>query len=126
MKKKSLRSEKVSSLLIRALGDIIIEEIADPTMGIVTLTGVELSGDLRIAKVYFTLTGGSKEFSKQVNTIKNLEKFLRQRLASKVVLRYIPQIRLYYDETPRRAHKIDMILEKIKDERSARDAESDS
>lgn len=95
-------------------------------MGIVTLTGVELSGDLRIAKVYFTLTGGSKEFSKQVNTIKNLEKFLRQRLASKVVLRYIPQIRLYYDETPRRAHKIDMILEKIKDERSARDAESDS
>ena len=126
MKKKSIRSERVSSVLIKALGDILIEEISDPSMGIVTLTGVDLSNDLRIAKVYFTVRGGSKELSKQVNIIKNLEKFLRQRLASRVVLRYLPEIRLYYDEIPARAHKIDMILEKIKDERAEKDAEEDT
>ncbi|NLB35290.1 MAG: 30S ribosome-binding factor RbfA [Elusimicrobia bacterium] len=126
MRKKSIRSEKVSSVLIKALGDIIIEEVSDPSMGVVTLTGIDLSNDLRIAKVYFTVRGGTKEFSKQVNIIKNLEKFLRRRLASRVVLKYVPEVRLYYDELPAQAHKIDMILEKIKDERAQKDAKQDS
>ena len=82
-------------------------------MGLITVSDVRLSPDLREAKVYFTVIGGQKEVSKQINIVKNLGKFLRRKLSSKIVLKYVPKIQLIYDDTPQKAQKIDMILKKI-------------
>lgn len=100
-------------MLKKTLGEIIFREISDPSMGLITVSDVRLSPDLREAKVYFTVIGGQKEVSKQINIVKNLGKFLRRKLSSKIVLKYVPKIQLIYDDTPQKAQKIDMILKKI-------------
>ncbi len=115
MLKKSRRTQKVSSLIKEILGKILSQEISDPKMGIVTVTDVEVTTDLSIAKVYFSLIGGKKDIQKQKNTIIQMHKFLRCRLAEEAVLRYIPKIQMIYDDTPEKAQHLEMIFKKIRD-----------
>lgn len=112
--KKSRRTEKVSSLIKKTLGEVLSREITDPQMGIVTVTGVEVSLDMSIARVYFSLLGGKKSIQKQKNIIIYMHKHLRRRLAEKIVLRYIPKIRMIYDETPEKAQKLELIFNEIR------------
>lgn len=116
--KKSRRTEKVASLIKKTLGDILSHEITDPQMGIVTITDVEVSMDLGIARVYFSLIGGEKDITKQKNIIIQMHKHLRHRLAEKIVLKYIPKIQMIYDETPEKAQKLDKIFNEIRREKS--------
>jgi len=115
--KKNRRTRKVSSLVKQTLGEIISKELNDPSMGLVSVTDVEVSPDLRTARVYFTVIGGKKNTEKQINTVNHMGKFLRKKLAERVVLKYIPEIQLFYDETPKKAQKVEKILQRIRDEK---------
>ncbi|MFW6134137.1 MAG: 30S ribosome-binding factor RbfA [Elusimicrobiota bacterium] len=115
--KKSRRTQKIASVIKKNLGRIISKEISNPRMGLVTVTDVDVAMDLSIAKVYFTIIGGEMKHKNQVNTIKNLDKFLRKRLSDKIELKHTPQIRMIYDETPRKAQRVEKIIKKIKQER---------
>lgn len=85
-------------------------------MGMITITDVNISRDLRIANVYFSIMGGQKDIQKQINILKNMAKFFRYRLSGKIILKYMPKIEMIYDETSLKAQKIDMIFNKIKRE----------
>ncbi len=118
MRKKTRRTEQVSSLIMKNLSEIILSELSDPAMGIVSVTDVEVTVDLRVARVYFTVMGGGRALEKQINTVKGMGKFLRVKLASRVQLKYMPEIKLFYDETPRKAQRIETIIAKLKREGS--------
>ncbi|MFH1415018.1 MAG: 30S ribosome-binding factor RbfA [Elusimicrobiota bacterium] len=115
--KKSRRTDKLSSLVKKALSEIISNEISDPDMGIITITDVEVSIDLSIAKVFFSVIGGKRDIQKQKNIILHMNKFLRRRLAEKINLRYTPRIRMTHDDTPEKAHKLEMKFREIEEQR---------
>lgn len=113
--KKSRRTEKVASLLKNTIGKIVTEDIADTKIGIVTITDVEITTDLSIAKVYFSLIGGEKDREKQKNILFNMHKFIRKKIAERISLRYTPKIFMIYDDTPEKAQALDRIFRKIRD-----------
>ncbi len=124
MKLAIKRAERVSDLIRIEISDIILREIKDPGIGPVTITGVKMSDDLKLAKVYFVRLG-SDEYIKEAE--KHLQKaagFLKRELGKRLSLRYIPDLFFIYDRSFEYGSRIDKLLSEIKKEEKA-DAEPD-
>jgi ribosome-binding factor A len=96
MAKEYSRSHRVAEQMQRELADLLQFEVKDPRVGMVTITAVEVSGDMAHAKVFYSAAKASDSVQK------GLEKssgFLRTQLAKRMLLRTIPQLHFVYDES---------------------------
>jgi ribosome-binding factor A len=118
---KKYRKEKINELLKRELSEMIFKEIKDPRIkGFITVTGVEISKDLKRAKVYVTIFGVDGEEKKKC--FKGLESsadYLKFLLKKRVRLRYIPDLEIIYDESVKRGFNIIQKLDEIKNKDAA-------
>lgn len=116
MKKKSMRTARTEGLIRRRLSEIIQREIGDPRLGMVTLTHVDLSVDLSLAKIYITTLDTSPEAIQQSLWVLNhASKFLRGALAHTIELRKMPELRFVYDESIMHAEKMSELIDKLPD-----------
>ena len=92
---------------------IVLEEAHDSLLHSITITGVEVTNDLGLARVFFTSTMPMehKQIEKELND--DTAGFLRTKLAGKIELRHIPKIRFKYDDSIAYGNNIDDILSKI-------------
>jgi ribosome-binding factor A len=84
--------------IMREIGTLLVEEAADPRLNLVTLSGVRMNANLRIAEIFYTVSGDA-EHRKEVQA--GLEKatgFLRSRLGRILKLQYTPELRFQFDE----------------------------
>jgi ribosome-binding factor A len=79
----------------------------------VTISGVEVSGDLGVAKIYFSVFGSEAECAQAVQVIDEQKKFLRQEVAKNVRLRLVPELVFVLDETPQKAARISELLNNL-------------
>lgn len=107
------RMDKVSSELRHAICQIIQAELKDPRLGFVTITGIEVSADLKFAKVYFSCLGNAKEKEVSQKALKSAAGFIRSRLGTLVRMRYTPQLDFRLDESTEYGQHIDDIFKKI-------------
>jgi len=105
-----MRSERVASLIARETSLIISQEIRDPRLGIVTITKVTISPDLKEAKIYFTTLGNS---ANDLNILEGAKRFIRTTLAHRIRIKFIPDLKFIIDESPQYGEKIDRLLEEI-------------
>lgn len=117
------RSERVGDLLREEIADIFMHKIKDPRIGFVTVTGVELSDDLRHAKVFVSIYK-EEEREKTLKAIEMAKGFIRRELGKRMSLRFIPELLFKLDKSIEYGAKIDRILEEISD--SSRKERSDS
>lgn len=111
----SLRQEKVSSLVKEALSLIFLQKILDPELGLVTITAVKVTSDLKIAKVYLSVF--EKENRDYVlEHIDSMKGFIRAELAKKVNLRVTPELHFYIDDTMDYVEKMNKIFSSLKKE----------
>ncbi len=110
------RADRIRKLLHREVANLI-SSMKDPRAGNVTITEVELSEDLRNAKVYYTVIDESNlEQTKQMfNSAKG---FIRSKIANKLGLRHAIQLEFVYDKFLKRATRVLFLLDKIKDEKN--------
>jgi ribosome-binding factor A len=97
----------------------IVQDLKDPGLGFVTVTGVKLSDDLKFAKIFYSVIGSPEDVKRSGDVLKRKTPEVRHELASRLNLRRTPEIRFDFDETPERASRIFTLLEKIKEEESA-------
>ena len=100
MQKNFTRSDRVAQQIQRELADIIRLALKDPRMGMITLTGVEVTRDLSYAKIFYTLM--SEEHNRAGETGETLHRssgFLRSQLARRINLFKIPELQFLYDES---------------------------
>jgi ribosome-binding factor A len=112
----SHRSNRVGEQMKKELSDIIGRKIKDPRIGFVTVTDVEVSGDLQQAKVYITVLGDEEQ---RENTLKGLAKakgFIRSEIGQRVRLRKTPELIFEFDESINYGNRIESLLKKIQDE----------
>ena len=109
---KSLKSKKTSSLLMREISMIILEEVKDPNVKNVTITDCDVSNDLSFAKVYFTCLNRDKkeETEKALNKAAN---FIEISLSKKIEIRKMPQISFYYDTSIEYGEEIERKIEEL-------------
>lgn len=103
--------------MLHEVADILQRKIKDPRIGFVTVTGVEISDDLRNAKVFVSVFGGDK-----ADTLRGLEsasRFIRSELGRRMRIKFVPELLFRLDETAEKsAHMMD-ILRRIEEEKGA-------
>lgn len=96
MAKEYSRSSRVAEQMRRELADLLQLEVKDPRIGMVTVTEVEVTGDMAHAKIFYSAKAGTPELQA------GLEKssgFLRSQLAKRMLLRIVPQLHFVYDQS---------------------------
>ena len=111
------RIKRVEELVKEQVALIIQRDVKDPRLDFVTLTAVTVSKDLRYASIYVTIHNESKDHIDSV--LEGLQKaagFIRRELGQRIMLRYLPELHFFYDNTLKTSSRIDEILHQIHDE----------
>lgn len=113
MAKDFSRSDRVAEQIRRELADLLQFEVKDPRVGMVTITEVEVSGDMAHAKIFYSAPVQDKP-SAQAELQKGLEKsagFLRSQLGKRMMLRTVPQLHFIYDISIDQGMKISRLID---------------
>lgn len=94
----SRRSIRLADLILRELANMLLEEVADPRLTLVSLTGVKLNADISIALVSFTVGGGPERRQEALDGLNKAKGFLRSGLAKRLNLRALPDLRFAHDD----------------------------
>lgn len=94
----------------------MISGLKDPRVGFVTITGVDVSPDLRLAKVFFSVVGDESARRETEAGLKSSVPFIRQHLGSQLRLKYTPDLQFHYDESVEYGSRIEGLLKEIKRE----------
>ena len=108
------RSDRVFGQIHKVLSDVLLKKIKDPRLESATITDVKMSRDLRIARIYFTTTGNKKNAEEAVEGFKSAIGYVKRTLAGQLGLRYMPELRFFYDESFDYGSHIDKILKDVK------------
>jgi ribosome-binding factor A len=112
MQKVTNRPQRVAELLKRELAMLIPGAVRDPHVGGVTLTHAEVARDLSAAKIYFTMIGDLAKAKETERALNRAAGFLRHELHERVILRGIPRLRFYYDESVERGSRLTSLINK--------------
>ena len=109
------RSDRVGDLLLELISQLLTREVSDPRIGPVTLTGAEVTKDLRHARIYFSLLGNREKKTEVLAGLKSATGFIRAKISKELKLRFVPTIEFVYDETQDRAQRIEELLKQDKE-----------
>ena len=113
----SRRTEQVGDEIQRVLGDVIQNEVKDPRVGFVTVTGVTVTPDLSRANVRLSVMGEEQERKETMRALERAKGFLRRRVGEEVVLRMVPELVLHLDTSLDHAMRISELLQDLDRER---------
>ncbi|MDO9064511.1 MAG: 30S ribosome-binding factor RbfA [Sulfuricella sp.] len=111
MGKAFLRTGRVAEQIQRELADLIQMEVKDPRVGLVTLTGVEVTQDYAHAKVYFTTMKSAEQAPKAQAGLEHAAGFLRTQLAHRMKLRIMPQLHFIYDTSVENGVRLSQLID---------------
>jgi ribosome-binding factor A len=103
-------------LIQKTLSDILQKRVKDPRLEMITITGVRMTRDLRLARIYFSTPGGEERQQAATQGFKSALGFVKRTLAHQLGLRYMPDIQFVYDETFDYGADIDKLLTRIRTE----------
>jgi ribosome-binding factor A len=109
----SIRTEKVAEEIRHQIAEVLKTETADMHLGLVTVTRVRISKDLKYAKIYLSFIGNKEPAETCVEKINFRKKTLRMGLSSRLHLRFMPDITFYFDDTIEYANRIDELIKQI-------------
>jgi len=107
------RSDRIGGLIKKNLSDLLQKKINDPRLQMTTITKVKMSSDLRHALIYFIKSGGEKSKVEAIEGFKNALGYVKRTLARQLGLRYMPELKFFYDESFDHGSHIDKILHSL-------------
>ena len=111
MAKNPSRSERIGEQIQKDLAALIRTEVKDPRVGMVTLTGVEVSIDYRHAKVFFTALGEQDAAERAGQGLERAKGFLRKQLAAGLNLRIVPELHFVHDQSVVRGIELSRLID---------------
>lgn len=111
-----MRVEKVANAIKKEISGIIHDELSDPRLGFITIMRVELTKDLRLAKVYFSVMGSDSQKENAKEGIESASGFIRRLIGQRIKLRFTPEIIFKLDNSIEYSIDIAEKIEKIKNE----------
>ena len=94
---KQLRVEKLQELIKQEMSKMLLTDLKDPRIGFVTVTDVEVTGDLRGAKIYVSIMGGEEQVKSSLEGLQSALGFIRREIGQRVRLRFTPEISFALD-----------------------------
>ena len=106
------RKDRVSEQIRRELAELIRTELKDPRVGMVTLTGVEITPDYAYATVYFTVLPSDDEtLARTTEGLRRAAGFLRSQLGRRVRIHTTPEIRFVHDQSTERGMSMSQLID---------------
>ena len=105
------RATRIGDQIQKDLADLIRQEVKDPRVGMVTITGVDVASDYSHAKVFFTTLAAKQTVEECVAGLNHAAGFLRGELFHRLALRVIPQLHFIYDESIERGVRLSTLID---------------
>ena len=111
-----VRPDRVGHEIQAAIASMITRgELHDPRIGFITITGVKVSQDLRVAKVFYSLLGSDRQRAETEKALDTAKGFIRREVTARVKLRVSPEIHFAFDRSIGEGDKIDRLLREVKE-----------
>jgi ribosome-binding factor A len=107
------RLDRVNELLKHELGEIIRRDFSIADNGLVSVSAVETSGDLRSAKVFISVLGKPEQRKKAIHTIERARVAIQAEIGRSIVLKYTPTLTFFLDDTIEKANRVLQIIDEI-------------
>lgn len=105
------RNQRLGNQVLRTLNELLRFETKDPRLQLVSLTSVDLSKDLSVARVYFSLLDPNGDPEPVKDGLERASGFLRSRLGREIKIRHVPELRFSHDDSAAEAQRISDLIE---------------
>lgn len=109
----SYKRERMEKIIEREVGNIILFDVKDDRIKYVTVTNVNLTGDLSIATIYFTVFGNQNQIDNSAKALFEAKGYIRSLLSKRLTVKKVPDLIFKYDTSYEHGKKIEEILGKI-------------
>ena len=121
------RPDRVGEQIRDAISEILARgEVHDPGIGFITLTRVQVTSDLQIARVFYTSLGDPKARKETARALERATSFFRRQIGGRLRLRRVPELEFRFDESIEHQDRIEQILRDLHQEDAQRASESES
>jgi ribosome-binding factor A len=110
------RASRVSDLVKREVADLLMRRVKDPRVKAITITGVDVSRDLRYAKVYVSLIGDEKDIRLAQAGLDSAKGFIKREIGLRLELKHVPDIVFKHDPSLEEGSRMEKLLQKIKED----------
>jgi ribosome-binding factor A len=104
------RTVQVGGLLQKEISELLIRKVKDPRLEMVTITGVKVSPDLKLARVYFSRFGTPDEITRSLEGLQSAAGFLKRELGQRMKLRHVPDLEFIHDTSFDYGERIESLL----------------
>ena len=125
MPREFSRNQRLGNQVLRSLSELLRNEVKDPSLDSVSLTAVDLSRDLSVARVYFSLLDPNGDPEPVSFGLERAAGFLRGKLGRAIKVRHVPELRFVHDDSAEQAMKISELIDGATENHGTAD-ESDS
>jgi len=108
--KPYLRAERISVKIQQAITELLSKKMQDPRIEMATISGVKMTPDLRVAHIYVTVFGDKKRISEVIDGFKSSKGFIKKRIAPKLGLKYMPDLKFIHDDSFDKAARMDELI----------------
>ena len=116
------RADRVGGQIQKVLSDLLLKGIKDPRLKMTSISGVKVSADLKLARVYFITSGDAKRRQAAADGFKKALGYIKRELARQLGLRYMPELKFFYDDSYDYGTRIDTLLKTLKTEHESNTA----
>ncbi len=110
------RASRVSEELRKIISRILLEDITDPRFGFLTITHIEVTDDLRYARVFYSVLGEEHQKESTAEALEEYQGFVRRLVAERINMKFAIEIKFEFDKSIDQSFRIDSIIKKIKGE----------
>jgi ribosome-binding factor A len=111
MPREFSRNQRLGNQVLRTLNELLHFDTKDPTLKLVSLTAVDLSRDLSVARVYFSLLDPNGDPEAVKGGLQRASGFLRGRLGREIKIRHVPELRFHHDDSAAEAQRISSLID---------------
>lgn len=107
------RSSRVGDQIMKVVADLLLRKVRDPRVQNVTLTGVQVSRDLRHSRIFFSVMGEKKDIQETQKGLDSARGFIKREIGSRLEIKYIPDIVFKHDPTFEKTDDLEKLFKKI-------------
>ena len=108
------RASRVAEELRKIISQILLEELTDPRVGFMTITHIDVTDDLRYARVYYSVLGDAAQKEATAEALEEQLKYIRRLAVERINMKFAMEIKFEVDKSIDHSFRIDSILKQIK------------
>lgn len=109
------RASRVAEELKKIISQILLEDLTDPRLGFITIIHIEVTDDLRYARVYYSVLGEEEKKESSAEALQDHLGFIRHLVAQRIHMKFALEIKFEVDKSIDQSFRIDSVIKKIKE-----------